>query len=258
MQTIILVILGFIIIGLIIQALGKAAGDEGAEGLGAGIAGVGKMGCGCMMWLVIIPIVALIILVFSGSGDKTTTERSLQAEPSPTPYKRHNQSLKTTSSNNQDLTLDDLRQKALKSSKSETISTGKSISHNLKAVINNILIADTNRSIQQASRFYANTIISNGKSITKNTFMQLMSEHFQRWPKVRWKMIGEPQISKTNYSNMYETTYKASYRVESPERNKWSEGKVLSTLKMFRTDDGSYLINQVDDSTYDVSNGKLY
>jgi hypothetical protein len=61
--TLFVVFVGLIILGTIVKLLGKLAGEEGAEGLGGLISGCGEMGCGCMLWLIIIPVVGLLLLL---------------------------------------------------------------------------------------------------------------------------------------------------------------------------------------------------
>jgi hypothetical protein len=67
MTTLILVFIGLIVVGLVIQVLGRLAGDEGAEGLGGMLSGCGQMGCGCMIWMVILAGVLIFLLIAAGS-----------------------------------------------------------------------------------------------------------------------------------------------------------------------------------------------
>jgi hypothetical protein len=71
MTTLILIFLGLIVVGLVIQVLGKLAGDEGAEDLGGMLSGCGQMGCGCMIWMVILAGVLIFLLIAAGSHTPT-------------------------------------------------------------------------------------------------------------------------------------------------------------------------------------------
>lgn len=66
MTTLILIFIGLIVVGLLIQVLGKSAGDPGAQALGGLMSGCGQTGCGCMLGVVLI-IVALAFLFFAAA-----------------------------------------------------------------------------------------------------------------------------------------------------------------------------------------------
>ena len=71
MTTLILVFIGLVVVGLVIQVLGRRAGNDGAEGLGSMMSGCGQMGCGCMIWMVILAGVAIFLLIAIGSQTPT-------------------------------------------------------------------------------------------------------------------------------------------------------------------------------------------
>jgi hypothetical protein len=68
MGTLILIFLGLIVVGLVIQVLGKAAGDDGAEALGGAMSGCGQVGCGCIFWIIVIGIGLVILVIFAASS----------------------------------------------------------------------------------------------------------------------------------------------------------------------------------------------
>lgn len=65
MTTFILICIGLVVVGLLIQVLGKAAGDSGAQALGGMLSGCGKLGCGCVFWLAVAAVGVVILLIFS-------------------------------------------------------------------------------------------------------------------------------------------------------------------------------------------------
>jgi hypothetical protein len=63
MTTLILIFIGLIVVGLLIQVLGKSAGDEGAQALGGLMSGCGQTGCGCML-ILLFAVIGLVFLFF--------------------------------------------------------------------------------------------------------------------------------------------------------------------------------------------------
>ena len=71
MTTLILIFIGLIVLGLLIQVLGKSAGDEGAQALGGLMSGCGQTGCGCMLLLLFLGIGLLLLFFFAASSQSS-------------------------------------------------------------------------------------------------------------------------------------------------------------------------------------------
>ena len=68
MLTLFLILICLIIFGLLIQVLGKSAGDQGAQALGGLMSGCGKTGCGCILLLLLAGVGLLILFIFAAAS----------------------------------------------------------------------------------------------------------------------------------------------------------------------------------------------
>jgi hypothetical protein len=125
-----------------------------------------------------------------------------------------------------------------------------------KKLVANLLQTEINRDANEQIKLFAPSVISGGKATPKDKLKVEMLAYYKRWPVAQLSLLEPPQITQQKSANCFEITYKANYRVESPERRKWSQGTLVSKLTVILSN-GQLLINAVDDKTSATSKGEL-
>ncbi len=65
MMAILIFLVALVVVGLIIQSLGKSADNTRAQGLGKSMTSIGKTGISCFIWVIIIAVILVIVLFAS-------------------------------------------------------------------------------------------------------------------------------------------------------------------------------------------------
>jgi hypothetical protein len=123
-------------------------------------------------------------------------------------------------------------------------------------LVNQLIKSENNRDIDAQMALYADRFTYAGKGVSPAANRKSKARYYARWPKTDWTILSEPQITRVISSTEFEVTYRASYRLESPERKKWSQGRLTSRLTLRRVA-GTLLIAAIDDETSGSTKGDL-
>ena len=125
-----------------------------------------------------------------------------------------------------------------------------------QALVEKLLKSEVARDVAAQISLFAPRVISEGKSVSREALQKEITSNFKRWPKAQWALLSTPAITKHISSDEFEVTYRASYRVESSERKKWSQGILTSKLSL-KVIDNKLLIAALHDETSATSKGDL-
>jgi hypothetical protein len=135
-------------------------------------------------------------------------------------------------------------------------SDGSDVDELAVALVQQLLRTESERDIHAQLHLYSSVVVSGGKPMTKAALRKQMESYYERWPRARWELLEVPRLLRQVAPDRYEVGYRASYRVESPVRRKWSQG-ILDSVLTVDLVDGSFLISSVQDQTSSTSKGDL-
>jgi len=114
-------------------------------------------------------------------------------------------------------------------------------------LVKRMLDNENKRDLEAQLLLYSDQFTYQGERVTRGQNRKSTSAYYKRWPAANWNLIGPVQTAKGPAPNQYEITYIASFRVESPERGKWSEGTLTSRLTITNTPGGALITAAKDD-----------
>lgn len=112
-----------------------------------------------------------------------------------------------------------------------------------------LLETENSRDADEQIKLFAPTINSSGKNISKEKYKADMLAYYKRWPIASWKLLEPVKITKQFGPYLYEAQYVADFRVECPQRRKWSQGTVTSLLTITTTPEGPRILATKDKIT---------
>ena len=123
------------------------------------------------------------------------------------------------------------------------------------AIVDQLIKTEVARDIDSQIKLFASMVTQDGKSVNKEQLKKENLAYYKRWPIAQWSLLKPVEVKPLS-PNSFEATYEASFRVESPERGKWSGGNLKSTLKISKID-GKYLIQGTEDRISESIKGEL-
>lgn len=135
-------------------------------------------------------------------------------------------------------------------------SHGSDVDQLAVALVQQLLQTESQRDLDTQLHLYNSVVVSGGKPMTKAALRKQMETYYERWPRARWELLEAPRLLRQVAPDRYEVGYRASYRVESPARRKWSQG-ILDSVLTVDLVDGSLVISSVQDQTSSTSKGDL-
>jgi hypothetical protein len=124
------------------------------------------------------------------------------------------------------------------------------------ALVQQLLRTESERDLDTQLQLYGSVVVSGGKPITKAALRKQTESYYERWPRARWELLERPKLLRQVTPGRYEVGYRASYRVESPARRKWSQG-ILDSVLTVDLVAGSLVISGVQDQTSSTTKGDL-
>jgi hypothetical protein len=135
-------------------------------------------------------------------------------------------------------------------------SHGSDVDQLAVALVQQLLRTESERDLDTQLHLYKSVVVSGGKPMTKAALRKQTETYYERWPRARWELLEAPKLLRQVAPDRYEVGYRASYRVESPVRRKWSQG-ILDSVLTVDLVDGSLVISSVQDQTSSTSKGDL-
>lgn len=123
-------------------------------------------------------------------------------------------------------------------------------------LISQVIANENNRDLDAQMALYGAKFTYNGNVMSWDKNREEAAAYYKRWPLAQWKLIKPVEVINHPESNMYETIYVAHYRVESPQRGKWSEGTLTSRLTITNSSTGPLIIS-ARDKVSEASKGDL-
>jgi WD40 repeat protein len=122
-------------------------------------------------------------------------------------------------------------------------------------IVDQLIKTEVARDIDTQIQLFAPTVIEDGKTITREQFKKENLAYYKRWPIAQWRLLKPVEVNQVSVDS-FEITYQASFRVESPERKKWSAGIIKSSLTISK-EGNKFLIHEIKDHTSDLAKGDL-
>jgi len=123
------------------------------------------------------------------------------------------------------------------------------------AIVDQLIKTEVARDIDSQIKLFAPEVTQDGKSIKREQLRKENLSYYKRWPVAQWSLLKPVEVKQLT-PDSFEVIYEASFRVESPERGKWSGGTLKSTLKIVKIDE-RYLIQGTEDHVLGNIKGEL-
>jgi uncharacterized caspase-like protein/WD40 repeat protein len=116
-------------------------------------------------------------------------------------------------------------------------------------LIGEMIANENNRDLDAQMRLYADGFTYQGEKVAPAEKRKSTASYYKRWPVAQWKLLEPVEITKQLGPDLYEARYVADFRVECPERRKWSQGTVTSLLTITNTSEGARILAARDKIT---------